>query len=845
MPPLREKVTGAMFDVRPVDHTGSVDFAKIQRILPSVNLRQKPPQKKAAPVALASSPIKTEQAPPIEKKSSPTVTPVASAPVVTRDDMLRYLEQSINTPHDHKAVLTNMGARVTETGRLAKPHYRPVLPRKRQSEEQHHNRIISELHHSQRHQPAQSTISADPEIHPTLVTATSSHADAAVEQWMRGARPRQTASLVTHSAPEKPSRSWWQKKVFMAALVLPLAFIAHYALGLKGRVIEDGNQAVHSLESAKDNLTNLDFAAASENFLSAYDDFSKAGDQLNFMGANLGGLLSDLPGASKLKSAQSMVEIGKLIADTGRSMATAMSVVSRTGLILNPQGSSNMLLSEIIKPLNDALGASDSNLKKVGSLLATIDTSIIPEEKRATFEEFKAQYPQMQELVTQGSDFAKFLENFIGVKGTKRYIILFQNSSELRPTGGFPGSYALLTFENGRLKEYLVDDIYNIDGQLKEAIIPPLQLQHITPTWAMRDANWFIDFPTSAKKIAAFYKKESGLTLDGVLTLSPDLFKDILKVIGPVEMPAYNVTITSENFLATIQNEVEYGENKKDNKPKKILTDMAPIVLERLYSANHEKWLEVFNAFMSGLERKDMLMYFRDLNLQSFSMEKGFAGEVKQVDSDYVMVTMTNVKGSKTDTVTDTVLKMGTYLAGGEIRHKLIIGRTHNGGKTKYGFYNKQNPSYVRVLVPQGSSLLSINGQSVPAFGPLVDYSQGFQKDDDLVRFERSFVEGRQPGVSVYEESGKTGFGFWMIVDPGSTRTVELEYSVPASVVKSDYSLYVQKQPGLNIRSFNFEFSKPEDITIGSAMPSLNKIGDLYTFSGKLEKDLPITIKLQ
>src|SRR3989344_28805 len=97
----------------------------------------------------------------------------------------------------------------------------------------------------------------------------------------------------------------------------------------------------------------------------------------------------------------------------------------------------------------------------------------------------------------------------------KKYLILFQNPSELRPTGGFPGTYGVVTFKDGKLQDLKVDDVYNLDGQLQELIVPPIQLQHITPNWGMRDANWFIDFPTSARKITAFYKKESGYEVDG------------------------------------------------------------------------------------------------------------------------------------------------------------------------------------------------------------------------------------------------------------------------------------------------------------------------------------------
>ena len=808
-----------MFDVKPVDPSGSVDVSRITSISPQVNL------KKAIPPARVVS---------TEKKN---VTPITSTPTkreVGKDEVLRDLESTLNAPHDHRAILTSVGAQVTDSSRITRPRYRPILPPKQSIAEEHHAKIVSELQRPLRTAP----MAPLPDVPVTLVASERPSRNSDVEQWMTS-RPKPQVVNLSRSG-QKTGR----RKLLASLMLIPLAYAGHYAMGLKDRVINEGTQAVQNLEEAKDDLSNLDFLSASENFLSAYESFSQAGSQLNFVGASLGSLLSSLPGGEQLKSAQNLVEIGKLVADTGKSMSDAMAIIARTGSILNPQGNSTILAAQIIEPLNAALSISDTNLKKARVLLADIDPALIPEDKRDTFLEFKEKFPQLQELVSQGSQFADFLETMVGVQGTKRYLVLFQNSTEMRPTGGFPGSYAVITFERGKLKDYKVDDIYNIDGQIKELIIPPKQLQHITPTWAMRDANWFIDFPTSAKKVMSFYKKESGLAVDGVITISPDVFTRILEVIGSIEMPAYKLTITAENFLATVQKEVEY-DRRNDAQPKQILVDMAPIVLERLHSADHEKWLEVFNALVQGMERKDVLMYFRDVKLQNFAVEKGFAGEVKQTDSDYLMVTATNVKGSKTDAVTDTVLKVGTTISNGEIKHKLTIGRTHNGGTSPYGFYNKQNPAFMRVLVPRGSKLTSINGQSITAYAPIVQYDDHFVQDSDLVQFERTFTIGNQPGVWTYEEAGKTGFAFWMVVNPGATRIVELEYTVPSSVVESDYTFYMQKQPGLKVRSFHFEVEEPTGVSITSSKPNLNHIGDVYTYSGKLETDVPITLELQ
>jgi len=73
---------------------------------------------------------------------------------------------------------------------------------------------------------------------------------------------------------------------------------------------------------------------------------------------------------------------------------------------------------------------------------------------------------------------------------------------ELRPTGGFIGSFGLLNFENGKLGNLNVNDIYAIDGQLKGHVAPPDELLHFLgqPNWYMRDSNWSPDFPISAER---------------------------------------------------------------------------------------------------------------------------------------------------------------------------------------------------------------------------------------------------------------------------------------------------------------------------------------------------------
>ena len=589
------------------------------------------------------------------------------------------------------------------------------------------------------------------------------------------------------------------KKALLSFSILIIGFaVWQVGSNLKADVVQSGNSAVANLEQARLDLESFNIDEAILDFSNAYEEFSRAEDSLNFMGSILGSVLAEIPGNSQYKSARNLVEAGKIFSQAGQSLAQAANLISQTSLVLSPGNSGITIVSD----LKNALVLSQADIHKAAELLADVDETVIPEEKRQSFLDFKSKLPEITKLIDNGVEYSRFLENLIAFGGSKKYIILFQNPSELRPTGGFPGSYAIMHFQDGQLKEFKIDDVYNLDGQLKENVIPPKELQHITPTWAMRDANWFIDFPASARKIMEFFKKEAGYEIDGVITFNPLIVGKMLEVLGPIELPDYDLTLTADNFLQEIQAEVEYGENR--TQPKTVLYEFGPKLLEKLYNAQPNQWVAIFDTLFASLESKDMPMYFNDLRLQSFALEKGFAGQVKDVPGDYLMVTATNIKGSKTDIITDTAMKLESEVKGGEVIHKLSITRKHNGGKHKYGFYNRQNPSYIRVLVPEGSELISIDGISRPSNKPLVDYDNlDFEVDDDLAALERS--EENKDGYKTYEESGKTGFVFWVVIDPGQTKTTELVYKVPLEI-NEKYELYIQKQPGLTVDNFDIVF---------------------------------------
>ena len=601
-----------------------------------------------------------------------------------------------------------------------------------------------------------------------------------------------------------------------------------------------------NLEQAKENLAKFDFSKAADHFALAQANFSQAAGALNLLGANFLSAFGGIAGLEKVESANALVKAGQHVAKAGENLALAFSNLARINPFAFADGGrpgNQQSLATLIGDFREVLTFAQDNLTRAGELLANVSVSALPVDKQQQLVNFKEQIPQFQNYLAGAVDYSDFLLKIVGQGGPKRYLALFQNNSELRATGGFPGSYALITFDDGYLKNVVVDDIYNIDGQLRENIIPPKPLRHITPNWGMRDANWFADFPTSARKIEEMYQRNGGGKVDGVLTITPDVVAKILDVVGPVDLPEYNLKIDSSNFLLEIQEEVEYGENRAQ--PKTIIKDLQPKLFAKLGQLDRGRWPEIFKALIGAVERKQILAYFNESGLQKVAVASGLAGELKNPVGDYLQVVFSNVKGSKSDAFTDNSFALETAVSvGGDIAHRLTISRLHRGGDTPYGFYNRPNTSYIRVYAPKGASLESIQGHTLTDFRSVIGHQDfGFKTDPELAAIE-SGASHPFSGVDVFEESGRTVFGFWLVVKPKETKSAVLAYRTPLAIDDNRYDLLWQKQAGTGSDPIRFSFLVPSGRQAASNSEGLRVAGGKAAWSSDLTIDRNISLEI-
>ncbi|MDO9509981.1 MAG: DUF4012 domain-containing protein, partial [Candidatus Magasanikbacteria bacterium] len=166
--------------------------------------------------------------------------------------------------------------------------------------------------------------------------------------------------------------------------------------------------------------------------------------------------------------------------------------------------------------------------------------------------------------IIQNQTLYDLVRDGLGFSGERHTLILFLNNTELRPGGGFIGSYAVISANNGipsLLKVEGTEIIDNYSSSYLESVPPTVIKKYLgVEKWYFRDSNWSPDFVESSKKGLELYTKENGVAaedIDYVVGLTPTVIREALKITGPVKVNG--IEFTADNFVENLQWEVEYG----------------------------------------------------------------------------------------------------------------------------------------------------------------------------------------------------------------------------------------------------------------------------------------------
>jgi hypothetical protein len=405
----------------------------------------------------------------------------------------------------------------------------------------------------------------------------------------------------------------------------------------------------------------------------------------------------------------------------------------------------------------------------------------------------------------------------------RNVVVFLGNSSELRPTGGFWGSFGEATLRNGDMVSSTVRDISEIDRTLQTKTVPPKPLQLITTNWKTADANWFFNFPDSAAQAKKFLDF-SGLysfslkKVDLVSVVTPRVISDILSVTGPLSVSSSKIAIDRDNFLPSIQEEVQAGQKARTGQAKNILKDLFPAMLAKVQSLDAAGREKLFNNFINWIAKKDIMLWAEDKNLQSAIEAQGAAGSMfaipQKFNGDYLAVVAANIGGQKSDYVTKQYVGLEAFLnPDGTVTNHLTVTRRHDGKAGDKWWYTAVNQTYLKIFSSDFGFAPSGSGGSAKTINAPVNYKKEGYATDALVTATEgnASVFKNLSNFTGFRESGKSILTTWVRTPAGKISTISLNYSHHLFLSPADGAVYqfiLDKQPGVS-GSYDLSFTAP------------------------------------
>lgn len=381
--------------------------------------------------------------------------------------------------------------------------------------------------------------------------------------------------LFKKSSPKKNIKSLIFFFLFLLLVALIFKGINYYNLykksNLQNELISLSLSGIQSFSSASEAISVFDFyqaynkfSEAGENFESLDNELKKIDELVMFFS-----FFSDDKKIKVFSQSKNFSKIGVYLSSMGNNLSLSFNSLFLFFSEKNPKKDFNDFSEHITDSLSD--------LKKVNKYLDKIKVEAIPTDYQSDFIKTRKNLVSLENNLSIFVQYLPAIEDFLGINHDKRYLLVFQNNSEIRASGGFIGSYALIDIKNGKIINFEIPagGSYDTEGGMKALVESPRPLHLVKNNWYFWDANWWPDWLLSAKNLMWFLEKSGGPSVDGVISFTPNVLGDLLTVFGSVDLSSkYGVIIDSNNFQDNLQEVVEVIGNPVLYQDQQLKTDI-------------------------------------------------------------------------------------------------------------------------------------------------------------------------------------------------------------------------------------------------------------------------------
>ena len=247
-----------------------------------------------------------------------------------------------------------------------------------------------------------------------------------------------------------------------------------------------------------------------------------------------------------------------------------------------------------------------------------------------------------------------YLPQMLGADGqTRTYLIIAQNNAEIRATGGFPGSWGIVTVTDGAIS---LGDFSTIAGKRDVTFdITDEERALFGDGMAVSPANLNMtpDFSRAGMLLASAWEAYTGQTINGVIAMDPVFIQSMLALSGGVTADDGTV-IDGSNAAQVLLSDTYWRFGNDGDAQDAFFAYVAGLVADKFMgSLGSIDAMSLLQTIQDAAEQSRLQVWMADANEEDVITRLGLAGELPSDPTKPELGVYVN---------DDTWAKMGWYL---------------------------------------------------------------------------------------------------------------------------------------------------------------------------------------
>ena len=457
------------------------------------------------------------------------------------------------------------------------------------------------------------------------------------------------------------------------------------------------------------------------------------------------------------------------------------------------------------------------------------------DETMAKVDKLAKEFPETSDQIT---DFLSVMPELLGAKESKTYMLILQNETEMRSSGGLLTAYGTMTLKDGEfVGDIKLTDMWNLENYVrglgintgpKDFNYYQLYPEYVSPygyyqniygqntlmnrgcgATSLRaqdsglypDLNWTMNIFKDYYDNANYYDPINYPAYEDIVIINYAFAENLFSLIQPVEVKGEEITAEELfNFIKESTDDRTVGLNYEQR--KQIIADIANVVKEKFLELPIEDTPKLANLVINSFAAKDIAIAAPKNNeRQQYLDTYGMSGRTtNDYEWDYFHF----------NEAQNCALKLNKFLRN-RVTHEVII--NDDGSIKKNITVNWTQPqiwsaaindqysggishsyrAWIRFFMPMGSSVISSNGYEKSGYlyyTPLEydDSTENKHVSDNIIQFDHRRFSEDQPVV---------------------THDLNVMYNLPGTLnynQKGQYKVLIQKHPGKSWEKYTFKF---------------------------------------